>query len=236
MASEDLKRAAGEFAVDFVNSGMIVGLGEGTTAVWAIRRLAQKLRDGQLSHVLGIPSSQNVERVARELGLPLTTLERHPHIDLTIDGADEVDPHFNLIKGGGGALLREKIVAQATRREIIVVTEEKLSPNLGMKWAVPVEVLQFGLGSQKAFLQSLGARVSLRIKDGLPFVTDSGNHILDCSFGRIDDPAALAQQLSTRAGLLEHGLFIGLAHDLVVAGADGVRHIAARGRGRGEKM
>ena len=226
MASEDLKRAAGEFAVDFVNSGMIVGLGEGTTAVWAIRRLAQKLRDGALTHILGIPSSNNVERIARELGLPLTTLEQHPLIDLTIDGADEVDPQFNLIKGAGGALLREKIVAQATRREIIVVTEEKLSPNLGMKWAVPVEVLQFGLGSQKAFLQSLGAQVSLRIKDGLPFVTDSGNHILDCSFGRITDPAALAQQLGTRAGLLEHGLFIALTHDLVIASASGVRHLA----------
>ena len=223
MDSEDLKRAAGEFAVEFVKSGMVVGLGEGTTAVWAIRRLAQKLNAGDLTRVLGIPTSNNIERMAGELGLPLTTLDQHPHIDLTIDGADEVDPQFNLIKGGGGALLREKIVAQATQREIIVVAEEKLSPQLGTKWAVPVEVLQFGLGSQKAFLQSLGAQVNLRVKDGVPFVTDSGNHILDCSFGRIEDPAALARQLDARAGLLEHGLFINLTHDLVVANDNGVR-------------
>jgi len=227
MDSEELKRAAGEFAVEFVKSGMVVGLGEGTTSVWAIRRLAQKLNAGELGHILGIPSSNNVERIAHELGVPLTTLDQHPHIDLTIDGADEVDPQFNLIKGGGGALLREKIVAQATRREIIVVVEEKLSPDLGTKWAVPVEVLQFGLGAHKAFLQSLGAQVSLRIKDGVPFVTDSGNPILDCSFGRIADPAALAQQLSNHAGLIEHGLFIGLTHDLVIASAKGVRHMAA---------
>ena len=225
MASEELKKQAGEFAVNFIQSGMIVGLGEGSTAIWAIRKIAQELQNGTLQNILGIPCSKNVERIARALGIPLTTLDAHPVIDLTIDGADEVDPQFNLIKGGGGALLREKIVAQATRREVIVVDENKLSKLLGTVWAVPIEVLPFGWPSQRRFLESLGGAVSVRQRDNADYLTDQGNLILDTRFGPIADPTKLAAQLSERAGIVEHGLFIGLTRDLIVASVEGVKHL-----------
>ncbi len=220
------KRQAAERAVEFVTSGMVLGLGHGSTAAFAIRRIAQLLAAGELEDVLAVPCSRQVEEEARRLSIPLTTLDDHPVIDLTIDGADEVDPHLNLIKGGGGALLREKIVAQASRREIIVVDEAKLSPVLGTRWPVPVEVAPFGHRSQVDFLRSIGARPVLRQRDdGTPFLTDQQNFILDCHFGLIIEPAALADRLSGRAGIVEHGLFIGLATDLIVAGHKGVRHL-----------
>jgi len=220
------KRRAAERAAEFVESGMVVGLGHGSTAIWAVRRIAQLLRDGQLRDVLGVPCSLQVEADARKLGIPLTTLDEHPIVDLTIDGADEVDPDLNVIKGGGGALLREKIVAQASRREIIVVNEEKLSPALGARWAVPVEVVPFGWRSQAAYLESLGAEVALRRgRSGAPFETDHGNLILDCRFGPISQPAQLAALLSGRAGIVEHGMFLGLVTDVIVAGARGLRHL-----------
>jgi len=155
-------------------------------------------------------------------------LNEYPSIDLTIDGADEVDDEMNLIKGGGGALLREKIVAQASEREIIVVDETKLSPTLGTQWAVPVEVAPFGWRSQAAYLESLGAELTpRREEDGTLFRTDQGNLILDCDFGPIEDPASLAAQFNQRAGIMEHGLFLGLATDVIVAGAEGIRHLRA---------
>lgn len=221
-----LKQQAAERAVEFVESGMVVGLGHGSTAVFAVRRIAQLLHDGQLQDILGVPCSRQVEEEARQVGVPLTTLEEHPVIDLTIDGADEVDPNLNLIKGGGGALLREKIVAQASRREIIVVDESKLSPALGTHWPVPVEVAPFGWRSQAAYLESLGARPVLRqSSDGTPFKTDQGNLILDCHFGPIQDPAQLAARMGERAGIVEHGLFLGLATEVIVAGDQGIRHL-----------
>ncbi len=217
-----LKRAAGEHAVRFVESGMVVGLGHGSTAIFAVRKIAALLRSGELREIVGIPCSSDVEREARELGIPLTTLAAHPEIDVTIDGADEVDPALNVIKGGGGALLREKIVAQATRREVIVVDESKLSPVLGTQWAVPVEVVSFGWRTQIQFVVSLGADVSVRERsDGSPFLTDQGNLILDCAFGPIDDLAGLAQALEARAGIVAHGLFLGLVSDVVVGRAAG---------------
>ena len=225
MASEELKKQAGEFAVNFIQSGMIVGLGEGSTAIWAIRKIALDIQNGTLQNILGIPCSKNVERIAQALGIPLTTLDAHPVIDLTIDGADEVDPQFNLIKGGGGALLREKIVAQATRREVIVVDENKLSKRLGTVWAVPIEVLPFGWSSQRRFLESLGGAVNVRQRDNADYLTDQGNLILDTRFGPIADPTKLAAQLSERAGIVEHGLFIGLTRDLIVASVEGVKHL-----------
>jgi len=221
-----LKQEAGWYAVDFVESGMVLGLGHGSTAVFAVRCIAQLLREGRLRDVLGVPCSRQVEAEARELGIPLTTLDQHPVVDLTIDGADEVDPDLNLIKGGGGALLREKIVAQASRREIIVVDESKLSPALGTHWPVPVEVALFGWHTQSGYLESLGAQATLRVEnDGTPFRTDQGNLILDCHFGPISDPIQLAAQMNERAGIVEHGLFLGLATDVIVAGAEGVRHL-----------
>ncbi len=227
--SAKYKQLAAEYAVDLIEPGMVVGLGVGTTASFAVQRIAQLVREGKLADMLGIPCSVEVEQEARLMDIPLTTLEDHPFIDITIDGADEVDVHFNLIKGGGGALLREKIVAQASKREVIVVDEEKLSPLLGTRWVLPVEVIPFGWGSQAIFLESLGARVTRRQTDrGTPFITDQGNIILDCSFGPIEQPAALAEQLIQRVGIVEHGLFLGLATDLIVAGKDGIQHQRAR--------
>ncbi len=221
-----LKQQAAERAVEFIESGMVVGLGVGTTAILAVQALARLLREGALHDVSGIPCALEIEQEARKLHIPLTTLEDRPHIDLTIDGADEVDPNLNLIKGGGGALLREKIVAQASQREMIVVDEEKLSPVLGTRWVVPVEVIPFGWGSQAMYLESLGARVAVRQNDlGTPFQTDQGNMILDCSFGPIADLHDLADKLTRRVGIVEHGLFLGLATDLIVAGQDGIRHL-----------
>lgn len=221
----ELKRKAAERAVDFVESGTVVGLGHGSTTIFALRRIARLLDEGKLRAVLGIPTSSQVEQDARDLGIPLTTLNDHPVIDLTIDGADEVDEALNLIKGGGGALLREKIVAQATQREIIVVDQTKLSPTLGIQWAVPVEVTPFGRRPQESFLESLGARVTLRhTEDGTPFRTDQGNLILDSDFGAISNPDELAIRLERRAGIVEHGLFLGLASDVIVGTEEGVDH------------
>jgi ribose 5-phosphate isomerase A len=203
-----------------------VGLGEGSTAAFAVRRIAQLLEEGKLRDILGVPCSRKVEAEARGLGIPLTTLNEHPVIDLTIDGADELDPDLNMIKGGGGALLREKIVAQASRREVIAVDESKLSPALGTNWPVPVEVIHFGWQTQASYLESLGAKPTLRrASDGTPFETDQGNLILDCDFGPIADPAQLASRLDGRAGIVEHGLFLGLATEVIIAGVDGIRHI-----------
>lgn len=219
------KQQSAERAVTFIESGMVVGLGTGSTAVFATRRIAELLRTGQLHDIVGFVTSQATWAEARRLGIPLLPEEMPRAIDLTIDGADEVDPDLNLIKGGGGALLREKIVAQASRRVIIVVDDSKLSPRLGTHHPVPVEVLPFAWQSQLRFLESLDARVSLRnLADGTRFVTDSGNLIMDCDFGPLADPAGLADSLSRRAGVVEHGLFLGLATDLVVAGPAGTRH------------
>ena len=227
-----LKRKAGERAVDFVRSGMVLGLGHGSTTIHALRRLASLLERGDLEEILGIPTSSQVERDARELGIRLTTLNDHPVIDLTIDGADEVDDDLNLIKGGGGALLREKIVAQASRREIIVVDETKLSPTLGIQWPLPVEVIPFGWRSQERFLKSLGARVTLRrVEDGSPFKTDQGNLIFYCDCGALSDPRDLAARLKERAGVVEHGLFLGLASDVIVGTSEGIRHRENPSRG-----
>ncbi len=225
MDVEDRKRQAAERAVELVRPGMVIGLGHGSTARYALLRIAALLRSGELRDIRGVPCSSQVEKEAGELGIPLTTLEEHPVLDLTIDGADEVDPELNLIKGGGGALLREKIVAQASRREAIVVDEGKLSSALGTRCALPVEVVPFGWRTQVRFLEGLQAKVALRLgPDGAPFRTDQGNFVLDCRFGPILDPYALARELEARAGIVAHGLFLDLATDLFVAGPAGVRH------------
>jgi len=225
MNTDALKRQAGEYAAGFVESGMTVGLGSGSTAIFATRRIAQRIHSGALTDIVAIPSSLATEAAAKELGIPLTTLAEHPRIDISIDGADEVDPDFNLIKGGGGAHLREKIVAQASERLVIVVDDSKLVDQLGTSWAVPVEVIPFGWESQAAYLQSLGANPTLRMDGGAPFSTDQGNLILDADFGPIADAAALDQTLKSRAGIVEHGLFIGMTRAVVAAGMDGIQHL-----------
>jgi ribose 5-phosphate isomerase A len=219
------KRMAAEKAVEFVKSGMIVGLGHGSTAMFAVRAIAEKVRKGDLKNIYGICCSREMEKIARKLGIPLTTLDEHPVIDLTIDGADEVDSSLNCIKGGGGALLREKMVAQASRREIIVVDESKMSPRIGTNWPLPIEVVPFGWQSHIPFLETLGGEAGIRISEqGTIFITDQGNYILDTHFGPIHEPDELALILRRRAGIVEHGLFLGLATDVIVAGKGGVTH------------
>ncbi|MBD3297376.1 MAG: ribose-5-phosphate isomerase RpiA [candidate division Zixibacteria bacterium] len=218
----ELKKRAAVTAADMVEDGMIVGLGHGSTALFAVQRIAERIKAGELRDITGVPCSLEMGDAAQALGIPLTTLDDHPDIDLTIDGADEVDPHLNVIKGGGGALLREKIVAQVTNREIIVVDESKLSPVLGTQWAVPVEVIPFGQRTHQRFLESLGAQVTLRTTtDGSVFQTDQGNVILDANFGPIGSPEELGAELDCRTGIVAHGLFLGLAERVIVAGAKG---------------
>lgn len=224
------KLAAAEVAVTRVQSGMVVGLGTGSTAILAVRRIGELLAAGELRDIVGVPTSTGSEHEARRLKIPLAPLDDPPAIDLTIDGADEIDPQLNLIKGGGGALLREKLISQLSRQELIIADETKLSPRLGTHWPVPIEVTQFAWGAQRRFLQELGAKVVLRQgPDQQPFRTDQGNYILDCNFGPLDDPRQLAAQLATRAGIVEHGLFLGLASEAIICGPSGQKVLQRNG-------
>ena len=221
-----LKQEAAEYAVRYVESGMAVGLGTGSTAIFAVRRIGELLRTGALKDIVAFATSQVTGQEAVRLNIPMLSDDLPRTLDVSIDGADEVDPQLNLIKGGGGALLREKLVAQNTRREIIVVDESKLSPRLGTHHVLPVEVLPFGWRSAARYLEALRARYVVRYAaDGREYRTDQGNMILDCDFGPIDNPAQLADQLGRRAGIVEHGLFVGLAHLVVVSGPGGIREI-----------
>ncbi|MBU4606086.1 MAG: ribose-5-phosphate isomerase RpiA [Proteobacteria bacterium] len=221
-----LKQLAADAAVNEVRSGMTVGLGYGSTALLFVRSLAKKVASGELKDITGVACALAMDKEARSLGLSVSTLDEHPVMDLTVDGADEVDPALNLIKGGGGALLREKVVAQASKREIIIVDESKMSAQLGDKWALPVEVVPFALRPVSEYVSSLGAVVKLRLmQGGEPLVTDQGNWIIDCNFGPMPDPAGVARSLEGRAGLVDHGLFLGLASEVIVAGATGIRRI-----------
>lgn len=212
------KQAAARTAVQLVESGSVVGLGSGSTASFAIRFLAERVRTGL--KIVGIPTSQATKLLAEQLGIPLTTLEENPAIDIDIDGADEIDPHLNLIKGGGGAMLREKVIASASKRFVVVAESPKLVPQLG-RFPLPVEVISFAEALVKRRIEGLGAKVSLRKQDnGSVYVTDEGHHILDCSFGEILDPAGLNARLHEIPGVVEHGLFIGMA-EIAFVGKDG---------------
>ncbi|MBN2370599.1 MAG: ribose 5-phosphate isomerase A [Vicinamibacteria bacterium] len=220
----ELKRRAAHAAVDRIESGMTVGLGTGSTAVHAIREIGRRMREGALRNVVGIPTSRAAERAALEADIPLMTLAERPIIDVTIDGADEFDPRFNVIKGMGGALLWEKIVAQVTRQWIIVADAGKRVTRLGTRSPLPVEVVRFGWTSQRAHLESLGARAELRHdEEGHPYLTDEGHYIIHCSFDEgILDPHALAQRLRSRAGIVEHGMFLGMASEIVIGAPSGI--------------
>ena len=222
IAAEGWKRQAAERAVEWVEPGMVVGLGTGTTAVWAVRRIGERLADGTLHGIVGVPTAKATAEEAERVGIRLLADDVPWEIDLTIDGADEVDPALELVKGGGGALLREKLVAQSTRREVIVVDDSKPSPVLGTKHALPIEVVDFGLATTVTWLQSLGATTVVRRAAGGPYRTDQGNLVVDADFGPIPEPAVLAERLAAHAGIVEHGLFIGLTDTLVVAGPDGI--------------
>lgn len=224
----DQKQAAAVAAVELVQSGMVLGLGHGSTVQFALEALAAKLASGELKDIVGVPSSKQTESEALRLGIKLVDLNDFEELDLTLDGADEVDPQLNLIKGGGAALLREKIIAQASRREVIMVDESKLSDQLGMRHALPVEVVPFAWQRQRDFIAELNGRPTLRGgENGMPVLSDLGNYLLDCKFGPIADPSALAAQLAGRAGIVEHGLFLGLATDVIVSGVSGTRHLKA---------
>jgi ribose 5-phosphate isomerase A len=222
MSLDDLKRQAALKAVEFVQSGMIVGLGTGSTAVHATHAIGEMLANGRLHHILAIPTSQTTAQQAQQAGIPLTTLNQHPEVDITIDGADEIDPHLNLIKGLGGALLREKIVAIASQRVIIISDERKRVSQLGSRAPVPVEVIRFAQHPVTHYLQSLGARVVLRQENDETFITDEGNIILDCHFGPINEPQQLAQAIRQRPGVVEHGLFLNLATKAIIASSQGL--------------
>lgn len=226
-AEHDPKQVAGEYAATLVRAGHVVGLGTGSTAVHAVRALGRRRKLEGLE-VLGIPTSLETEREARALDIPLTTLEEHPKVDLTIDGADEVDPRLTLIKGRGGALLREKIVAQATRKEVIICDPSKVVAKLGARTPLPVEILRFGWMTTRSHLERLKAKARLREKDGAPFVSDNGNYIIDCQFREIADPEQLEEDINTIAGVVENGLFVGLAHLVVVGQKDGTVKLMKR--------
>ena len=227
MDADAQKRAAAARALEFVQPGMRLGLGTGSTARHFVELLGERVRQGL--NVVGVPTSRATEADAKRCGVPLTTLDETPELDLTVDGADEVGPGLALIKGGGGALLREKIVAAASARMVVIADESKWVETLG-RFPLPVEVVPFGLGATQraiekaiAALQKPGPLTLRRSRDGHPFVTDGGHWILDAALGRIDDPAALARALAGIPGVVEHGLFVGLAQTVILAGPAGSR-------------
>ena len=224
-AQDTLKRAAADFAAVQLESGMVVGLGSGSPARLMVAALGRRVKEGL--RVVGVPTSEQTAEQARALGIPLATLAECPSIDVTIDGADEVElGTLNLIKGGGGNQLREKIVATASSRLIIIVDETKLVRQLGAKARVPVEVAQFGWQATARSLSKLNANPSLRLSsEGKPFITDGGNYILDCAFGPIESATLLQRELDSVVGVIEHGLFIGLASQVLVGTPEGVKQL-----------
>jgi ribose 5-phosphate isomerase A len=231
--ADSLKRAVGIEAAELVESGMRLGLGTGSTVAHLLTALAKRLHAGGLVDVVGVPTSLRTASEARELGIVLTSLTETPILDLTIDGADEVDPELNVIKGLGGALLREKMVAQASRRLAIMVDEAKTVPTLGTRCPVPVEVIQFGWEVHGPFVESFGAHPILRVgPDGEPMITDNGNYIIDCRFpGGIDDADSFERAIGARAGIVESGLFLGMATEVLVSGPAGVETLTVKDSG-----
>ena len=224
-SAEDMKRRAADAALKYVKGGMVLGLGTGSTARHFLEGVARLVAGG--TDLRGVPTSFATAEAAKRLGIPLTSLEEHPRLDLCVDGADEVDPKLNLIKGLGGALFREKIVAAASRKFVVIVDESKLVPRLGTKAPIPVEVHPFGWRTAAAALKDLGAKVELRRMDGQVFRTDNENHILDARFGPLRAPGKTAAALCAIPGVIGHGLFLGMA-DVVLAGTEkGVRTLRA---------
>lgn len=223
---EGQKRIAGRWAAQQVEDGMVVGLGSGSTAAWAVRALAERVAAGL--RCTGVATSLETDALARSLGIPMSTLDEQGALDLAIDGADEVDPHLDLIKGAGGALLREKLVELAARDLLMIVDERKLVAALGERAAVPVEIVPFGWRRTVAALERLGGSALLRGGADAPFRTDGGHYIADCRFGRLADPAALAAAIKALPGVVEHGLFLGMAGRAAVGHADGTVEVLRR--------
>jgi len=225
MAHDQEKEVAARASVCFVRNGDVVGLGSGSTAAYAVRLLGEQVRAGL--KICGIPTSSQTRELATSLGIPLTTFDVVQQIDVTIDGADEVDPQLRLIKGGGGALLHEKVVASASRRLVIVADSTKQVPILG-NFPLPIEVIAFAQPFVKKKIEALGALVKLRHSNGRPFITDEGHHIFDCSFGKIPDAPALARVLSDMPGVVEHGLFINMASVVLIAKGNEVTELTRK--------
>jgi ribose 5-phosphate isomerase A len=225
--AEKLKRAAAAKAVEFVRQGMRLGLGTGSTAKHFVALLGERVRGGL--DVVGVPTSEATRAEAERHGVPLTTLDDTPALDLTVDGADEIAPDLSLIKGGGGALLREKIVASASARMIVIADDSKYVPVLG-RFPLPIEVVRFGAVATRRAVEAAAkasgcpaSALPRQTREGHAFVTDEGHLILDVAFGRIPEPASLASRLAAIPGVVEHGLFIGLAHIAIIAGVDGIK-------------
>jgi len=225
MAELGPKEHAALHAADEVAPSMRLGLGSGSTVNLVVAALGQRVAQGKLRDLHVVVASSQTEAAARAAGLPLMTLQDQPQLDLAIDGADEIDVQRNMIKGGGGALLRERIVLAAAAQRLIVVDESKLVQTLGERWTLPVEVVQFGWRVAEAALRQLGAHPQLRMAGTQPFITDEGNYILDCRWGVIHTPLALAHELCSVPGVMAHGLFLGLADRVIVGDAHGVREL-----------
>ncbi|MBA2682268.1 MAG: ribose-5-phosphate isomerase RpiA [Ktedonobacteraceae bacterium] len=220
------KRAAGEAAAELVETGMVIGLGSGSTAEYMVQALARRIQAGL--HIVGaVPTSLRTEQLARDLGVPLTDLDRHPELDLDLDGADEIDPQLYLIKGGGGALLREKVVASAARRFVVIADVSKQVQYLGYRFPLPIETLPFAVTPVRRHLETLGAAVQVRQHDNRAFLTDNGNVILDCTFtGGISDPVDMEARIRRIVGVVESGLFLHMAAQAIIGGPQGVMRLA----------
>jgi len=242
MTNIELKKAAAEKAIEKVNDGMIIGLGSGSTVQFALELISEKIKSGELKEIVGIPTSKRTEEEAKRLEIPIVNFNELRNktysdkiIDLTIDGADEADYNLNLIKGGGGAMLREKIIAHASKKNVTIIDETKLSERVGIKSSLPIEVLEFSFENEKHFLESLGAEISLRKNyNDKNFITDNGNLILDAKFFVIENADELNIKLNNQPGILGHGLFVGICDEIICAKKNGVEileRIAHRSNG-----
>ena len=223
MNIEHLKKIAAEKAAEEIREAMVVGLGTGSTVYYALLKIGEMVRDGL--NIIGIPTSSGTEKIATEQGIPLSTLAAHPIIELTIDGADDVDVHLNLIKGGGAALVREKIIANVSRRILIVVDESKVSRVLGTSFALPVEIVQFGWEATKRSVDQICGQSELRGGIQKPLITDNGNYILDCHFDGIPEPEKVELQLNNIPGVVENGIFVNRADKIIIGTSSGIRYL-----------
>ncbi len=223
MKIEHLKKIAAEKATEEIREGMVLGLGTGSTVYYALLKIGVMVRNGL--NIIGIPTSSGTEKIAREQDIPLSTLAAHPSIELTIDGADEVDTHLNLIKGGGAALVREKIIANASKRIVIVVDESKVSHVLGTSFALPVEIVQFGWEATKCVVDEVCGQSELRGGTENPLITDNGNYILDCNFDGIAEPEKIELQLNNIPGVVENGIFVNRADRVIIGTMHGLKYM-----------
>jgi len=219
-----MKRLAAEKACDYIEDGMILGLGTGSTVDYALRKIGKMVNEG--IKIKGIPTSFRTKKIAIEEKIPLTSLEDNPEIDLTIDGADEVDSELRLIKGGGGALTREKMIAYYSKKVIIIIDETKVVKMLGIDFSLPVEVVKFGWTLTKNKLKEFNCNVELRKIMNNPYITDNSNYIIDCEFDRIKDPEQLEIDINNIPGVVENGLFIGLADEIIVGSKQGIKTLS----------